>query len=69
MATLTIIKEFFDNYDYLTNEVTINKAEKITDLKKFVEVNISYLEHNTGNKRFLPYYNRLLFVYKELSKK
>lgn len=69
MVSLTTIKEFFDNYDYLINEVKINKSEKITDLKKFVEVNISYLENNTGNKRFLPYYNRLLFVYKELSKK
>ena len=36
---------------------------KITDPKKFIELNISYLKANSGNRRYLPYYERLLEFY------
>jgi len=36
---------------------------KITDPKKFIELNISYLKSQSGNRRFLPYYERLLEFY------
>jgi len=35
----------------------------IVNAKAFVEAHISYLDTNTGNKTFMPYYNRLLEFY------
>ena len=35
----------------------------ITDPKKFIELNISYLKSQSGNRRYLPYYERLLEFY------
>ncbi len=39
------------------------KDGKITDPKKFIELNISYLKSQSGNRRYLPYYDRLLQFY------
>lgn len=39
------------------------KDGKITDVKKFIELNISYLKSQSGNRRYLPYYTRLLEFY------
>ena len=36
---------------------------KITDPQKFIELNISYLKANSGNRRYLAYYERLLEFY------
>lgn len=35
----------------------------IINARAFVETHISYLEANTGNKTFMPYYNRILEFY------
>lgn len=35
----------------------------ITDPKKFIDINISYLKAQSGNRRYLPYYERLLEFY------
>jgi hypothetical protein len=39
------------------------KDGKITDHKKFIELNISYLKSQSGNRRYLAYYDRLLEFY------
>ena len=39
------------------------KDGKITDYQKFIELNISYLKSQSGNRRYLPYYTRLLEFY------
>ena len=39
------------------------KDGKITDSQKFIELNISYLKSQSGNRRYLPYYTRLLEFY------
>jgi hypothetical protein len=39
------------------------KDGKITDVKKFIELNISYLKSQSGNRRYLAYYDRLLEFY------
>ena len=41
-------------------EVQLDSATFITDVPKFIDTHISFLERNSGNKKFLPYYNRLL---------
>lgn len=39
------------------------KHGRITDPKKFIDLNISYLKAQSGNRRYLPYYDRLLEFY------
>lgn len=36
---------------------------RILDPQKFIDLNISYLKSNPKNKRYLPYYDRLLEFY------
>lgn len=35
----------------------------ITDPQKFININISYLKAQSGKRRYLPYYERLLEFY------
>ena len=39
------------------------KHGTISDPQKFIDLNISYLKSQSGNRRFLPYYERLLEFY------
>ena len=39
------------------------KDGTISDPQKFIELNISYLKAQSGNRRYLPYYTRLLEFY------
>jgi hypothetical protein len=39
------------------------KDGRISDPKKFIDLNISYLKSQSGNRRYLPYYYRLLEFY------
>ena len=39
------------------------KDGTITDPQKFINLNISYLKAQSGNRRYLPYYDRLLEFY------
>lgn len=58
--------EFFDNYDFKNNELELNHFTKITNLKRFVNTQVSYLQANSGKKLFMPYFDRLKSVYKKL---
>ena len=53
-AKLKEIKEFKNLY---------LKHGTISDPQKFIDLNISYLKSQSGNRRFLPYYERLLEFY------
>jgi hypothetical protein len=50
----------------LPEYITIQRGEHITDVRKFVDSHISTLRANSGNRTFLPYYNRLLALVKIL---
>ncbi len=39
------------------------KHGTISDPKKFIDLNISYLKSQSGNRRYLAYYERLLKFY------
>ena len=39
------------------------KGGIITDPHKFIQLNISYLKAQSGNRRYLPYYERLFEFY------
>jgi hypothetical protein len=36
---------------------------RISDPQKFIDLNISYLKSQSGNRRYLAYYDRLLEFY------
>ena len=39
------------------------KDGTISDPQKFIDINISYLKAQSGNRRYLAYYDRLLEFY------
>lgn len=61
MIPLSEIKQFFEETMYYPEYS--NGAELIQDGKRFVESHIAYLENNSGNPRYKPYYDRLLNYY------
>ena len=63
MANLKEIILHFENYDFETDKIKLNECSTITNLKNFVDSHISILKSNSGNKRFLPYFDRLHKVY------
>ena len=65
MKQMEILKKFFSRED-LPNTLEIGKHARITDMKKFVETSFKYLESNSGNKAYLPYFNHLVEVYEIL---
>jgi len=48
----------------ITNpKVLVFPFGKITNHNIFIEIHLSYLKSNKGNKRYMPYYNRLIAFY------
>ena len=44
----------------LPAEIRLNHSHYINDVEKFVYTHLSILKANSGNKRYRPYYNRLM---------
>ena len=62
------LEAFFDSVDLPDEPIKLNEAETIIDCKKFVKSHLEYLKGQKGNKVYLPYYNRLIQLYKILKK-
>jgi hypothetical protein len=65
MIPLKEIKDYLENVEVPT-QLKLNEHTYITDTKKFIDSHISTLERNTGNRPFLPYYERLCDFYKKI---
>lgn len=63
-TSLKEIAEFFSTYKFTDSPMLISTGETSLDLKKTVETHIQILKSNPKNERFLPYYKRLLLIYK-----
>lgn len=50
----------------LPSRVRIKSGVWIVDVPKFIEVNIICLKANSGNKRYMTYYNQLIELYKKI---
>jgi len=50
----------------LPEYIQITDAEKVTDVRLFIDNHIAILRANSGNRTYLPYYNRLLALTKIL---
>ncbi len=60
---LEIMVDFFGSFE-MPNEPIKTTDGVITDPKKFIKSHISFLQANNNNRTFIPYYDRLLEVYK-----
>lgn len=47
----------FMNYE---NIVQLNKESKVTNVGMMIKTHLSMLEANSGNKLFMPYWDRLI---------
>jgi hypothetical protein len=63
MATLIEIEKYFETYNFIGEDIQLDQCSKITDLKTFVKSHISILKKNSGNKLYMPYYDRLKKIY------
>jgi hypothetical protein len=62
--TLEQLKQHFETAT-IPGEIVICGHIHIKDTAKFIKGHVDYLENNPGNRTFLPYYERLLAMYKE----
>ncbi len=53
----------FRNYD---DKIKISPEAKVVNVSQMIESHVSILEANSGNKTYLPYYERLLMLLKVL---
>lgn len=61
-------KWFKENDNKIIDNIRLNSGEIVCLGKLFVESHISILEHNSGDKLFIPYYSRLYNYYLIISK-
>lgn len=61
---LSELKSYFETAN-LPESFVLSESETIHDVKLFISTHIEALEANKGNKRFLPYYQRLLRFYQK----
>lgn len=66
---LSELKEFFHEVDIPPGPIKLDDASTIIDLRKMIDSHIKYLEGNSGRKCFLPYYMRLVKVFRHIKKK
>lgn len=65
MVTLKQMEEFFNTVK-LPETFEFAPHMKSTNTRATVDSHIATLKSNTGNKRFMPYYNRLKQIYQTL---
>ncbi len=62
------LEQWFNENNHLVTDCKLSICEKIIDGKTFIDSHISELKNNSGNPRYLPYYDRLLAYYRLLNK-
>jgi len=50
----------------IPKSIKIKSDLNIIDCQKFVDSHLTILKANSGNKRFIPYYNRLILLYEKI---
>jgi len=62
--TVEEMEAFFKDVDFTDDIIELNECTNVINLKKFVTSHLEALKANKGKRIFLPYYNRLVQVYK-----
>lgn len=65
---LNYLEEFFQNAE-LPETLDLGMHGKILNVEKFIYSHIYTLRNYSGNKRYMPFYNRLLNVYEIIKEK
>ena len=63
---LSEVKKRLAPFRSCNDEVKIAPESKVSNVSKMIDSHISVLEANTGNRAYLPYYERLLVLLKVL---
>lgn len=58
--TLSELEKYFSEANLPEEPIQLDKHTKITNVRKFVDSHLEVLRGNSGNKTFMPYYNRLM---------
>lgn len=61
--TLQELEKLFKENDF-KGEIRLDKCTLVTDTKKFVQSHVKALKSNPKNKTYLPYWDRLIKLYK-----
>ena len=62
---LNEIEVFFEEVKFTNEPIQLNQCETVINQEEFVKSHISALKKNTGNKTYLPYYDRLMLFKKK----
>lgn len=66
--TLNHLENFFNKVE-LPPEVWLSESEHITDVKKMIDSHLKILKANSGNRSYLPYFDRLVRLRAKLEAK
>lgn len=61
--TLKDVNKFYQDFEIPKEEIRLDSATLILDPEKMVKSHIAILDYNPGNKRLMPYWERLKKVY------
>ena len=57
------IREYLDKIQFDKEAIKLDQGTTITDQEKFYIGHCGYIDGNRGNKRYRPYYDRLVQFY------
>jgi len=60
MKKLDELERHFKNSDIPKNQIRIDKCTVVLKPQQFIEAHIATLRGKSGNKTFMPYYERLV---------
>lgn len=64
---VTELEEFFNSRELPAGPVRIDSCTVVTDVQKFLQVELSIVRAHMGQSRYEPYLNRLKLLKKALS--
>lgn len=65
---LSQLEDHFSALKDKPDNLKLSEGETVLNFEKFIETHLYILKSNAGNKRFMPYYQRLLIAYHKTKK-
>jgi hypothetical protein len=56
------LKKRLQPFVNMDNQVRLNKESVVTNVGQVIDTHIKILEQNSGNKGYMPYYDRLVML-------
>jgi hypothetical protein len=64
MIKIETVEKFFKKFVHPNEPILLEAGQTIVNSELFVESHLLTLKKNSGNRGFIPYYNRLIKYYK-----